>query len=161
MARFQHYLTTCSTIFALEQTLQDLRNSRDYIFAEFVTPDVVHRLQPFLIQTRHRSQVPPSTAVIANARRQQIQTLTPLTTTTTTIGTNQPTPTVQIPHAFHDNTPIVVTVPNVTPIIERTPTPIPPLLVAPVQYVSPILTQFDPCIGCGSAIDGHFPGCTK
>ena len=44
MARFQHYLTTCSTIFALEQTLQDLRNSRDYVFAKFVTPDVVHRL---------------------------------------------------------------------------------------------------------------------
>ena len=67
MAHFRHYLTTCLTIFALEQTLQDLRNSRDYVFAEFITPDVVHRLQPFLIQTRCHSQVPPSTAVIANA----------------------------------------------------------------------------------------------
>ena len=48
-ARFQHYLTTCVTIFALEKMLQDLQNSRDYVFAEFITPDVVHRLQPFLI----------------------------------------------------------------------------------------------------------------
>ena len=100
MARFRHYLTTCATILALEQTLQDLQNSRDHVFTKFVTPDVVHRLQPFLIQTHRRSQVPPSTTVIANVRRQQIQTPTPLTTTTTTVRPDQPTPIVQIPHMF-------------------------------------------------------------
>ena len=52
IARFHHYLTTCATIFSLEQTIHDLQNSRDHVFAEFVTPDVVHRLQPFLVQTR-------------------------------------------------------------------------------------------------------------
>ena len=67
-ARFRHYLTTCATIFALEKTVQDLQSSRDYVFAEFITPDVVHRLQPFLIQTRCRSQIPPSTAIITNVR---------------------------------------------------------------------------------------------
>ena len=161
MARFRHYLTTCATILALEQTLQDLQNSRDHVFTKFVTPDVVHRLQPFLIQTHRRSQVPPSTTVIANVRQQQIQTPTPLTTTTTTVRPDQPTPIVQIPHTFHDNAPIVVTVLNATPTMVCTPTPIPPPLVAPTRYVSPILTRFDPCVKCGSATDGHFPGCTK
>ena len=159
-AHFRHYLTTCATIFALEKTLQDLQNSRDYVFAEFITPDVVHRLQPFLIQTRRRSQIPPSAAVIANVHRQQTQTPTPQTTTTTTIRPNQPIPTVWIPHALHDNVPIVVTVPNATPAVVCTPTPIPPPLVAPVRYVSPLLAHFNPCIECGSADDTHFPGCT-
>ena len=78
-----------------------------------------------------------------------------------TIRTNQPIPTVRIPHMLHDNTPIVVTVPNATPMVEHIPTPILPPLVAPVRYVSPLLTQFNPCVGCGSADDNHFPGCTK
>ena len=52
IARFHHYLTTCATIFALEHTLQDLQNSREHVFTEFITPNVVHCLQPFLIQTR-------------------------------------------------------------------------------------------------------------
>ena len=161
-AHFRHYLTTCATIFASEKTLQDLQNSCDYVFAEFITPDIVHCLQPFLIQTQRRSQIPPSTTVITNVRRQQqTQTPTPPTTTSTTIRPNQPTPTVRIPHALHDNAPIVVTVPNTTPAVVRTPTPIPPPLVAPIHYVSPLLTRFDPCVECGSATDGHFPGCTK
>ena len=83
IARFRHYLTTCATIFALERTIQDLQNSRDHVFAEFITPDVVRRLQPFLIQTRRRSQVPPSTAVIDNVRRQQVPIPTPTPPTTT------------------------------------------------------------------------------
>ena len=160
-ARFRHYLTTCATIFALEKTLQDLQNSRDYVFAEFITPDVIHRLQPFLIQTQRHSQIPPSTTIIANVRRQQqTQTPTPPTMTTTTIRPNQPTPTVQIPHALHDNAPIVVTVPNTTPAVVCTPTPIPPPLVAPIRYVSPLLAHFNPCVECGSADNTHFPGCT-
>ena len=160
-ARFRHYLTTCATIFALEKTLQDLQNSRNYVFAEFITPDVVHRLQPFLIQTRRRSQIPPSTTVITNIQRQQqTQTPTPPTTTTTTIRPNQPTPTVRIPHALHDNAPIVITVPNTTPAVVRTPTPIPPPLVAPICYVSLLLTHFNPCVRCGSADDTHFSSCT-
>ena len=47
IARFRHYLTTCATIFALERTLQDLQNSRDHIFTEFITPDVVRSSNPF------------------------------------------------------------------------------------------------------------------
>ena len=70
IARFRHYLTTCATIFALERTLQDLQNSREHVFAEFITPNVVHRLQPFLIQTRRRS---PSAAVIANVRHNTLK----------------------------------------------------------------------------------------
>ena len=77
IARFRHYLTTCATIFALERTLQDLQNSCDHVFTEFITPNVVHRLQPFLIQTRHRSHLPPSATVIANARHQHVQMPTP------------------------------------------------------------------------------------
>ena len=71
IARFRHYLTTCVTIFTLEKAISDLQNSRDHVFEEFVTPDVVRRLQPFLIQTRRRSQAPPPTTIINNVRRQQ------------------------------------------------------------------------------------------
>ena len=78
IARFRHYLTTCTTIFSLERTIHDLQTSRDHVFEEFVTPDVVRRLQPFLIQTRRRSQAPPSTTVIDNVWRQQV--LTPIPT---------------------------------------------------------------------------------
>ena len=162
IARFCHYLTTCATIFSLERAIHDLQTSCDHVFEEFVTPDVVRRLQPFLIQTRRRSQAPPSTAIIDNVRRQQV--LTPIPThsitTSTTTETSQPAPTVRLPQASHDNVPIVITVPNTTPIVARTPTPIPPLLVAPTRYVSPLLTHFNPCAGCGSADDDHFPGCT-
>ena len=58
LACFRHYLTDCSTIFALEQTLQELRDSRNYVFANFTTPDVIYRLQPFLIQSRRRLLAP-------------------------------------------------------------------------------------------------------
>ena len=80
--------------------------------------------------------------------------------TTTIVETGQLTPTVRLPHALHDNTPIVVTVPSATPTMVRTPTPIPPPLIAPTRYVSPLLTHFNPCVRCGSANDTHFPGCT-
>ena len=52
LACFHHYLTDCSTIFALEQTLQELRDNRNYVFADFTTPNVIYQLQPFLIQSR-------------------------------------------------------------------------------------------------------------
>ena len=52
IARFRHYLMTCATIFTLEKAISDLQNRRDHVFDEFVTPDVVRRLQLFLIQTR-------------------------------------------------------------------------------------------------------------
>ena len=60
LAHFCHYLTDCSTFFAPEQTLQELRNNCNYIFANFITPNVIHRLQPFLIQARRRSLAPAS-----------------------------------------------------------------------------------------------------
>ena len=162
IAHFHHYLTTCATIFALEKTISDLQNSRDHVFEEFVTPDVVWRLQPFLIQTRRRSQAPPSTTVISNIRRQQelppIPTF-PLTPPTTTAIT-QPTPTVHLPHASHDNIPIVVPASSVPPTVVWPDTPIPPPLVVPQRYVSPLLPHFDPCPSCGSADGTHFHECT-
>ena len=110
IARFCHYLTTCATIFALEKAVFDLQTSRDHVFDEFVTPNVVRRLQPFLIQTHHQSQAPPSTTIISNIRRQQelppVPTF-PLASPTVTKAT-QPTPAVRLPHASHDNIPIVI-----------------------------------------------------
>ena len=162
IARFCHYLTTCATIFALEKAVFNLQTSRDHVFDEFVTPDVVRRLQPFLIQTRRRFQAPPSTTIISNIRRHQELPLIPnlpiaaLTITETT----QPIPSVRLPHASHDNIPIVIPAPNTTPIIIRPDTPIPPPLVIPPRYVSPLLPTFNPCPGCASADDNHFPRCT-
>jgi hypothetical protein len=156
VARFRHYLTTCATIFTLEKAIADLQTSRDHVFDEFVTPDVVQRLQPFLIQTRRRAQAPPSTAIINNIRRQQD--LPPLPPPTT-IPITQPTPTVRLPHASHDNVPIVV--PTSTPTADRRPdTPIPPPLIPPPRYVSPLLPVFNPCPSCGSADNTHYRECT-
>ena len=60
LTRFRHYLTDCSTIFALEQTLQELQDNRNHIFADFTTPDIIYRLQLFLIQSHRRSLAPAS-----------------------------------------------------------------------------------------------------
>ena len=73
LARFRHYLMTCSTIFALEQTLRELRDNRDYVFADFITPDVVHWFQPFLVQTHRQMQAPTSTATTSNTSSTQPQ----------------------------------------------------------------------------------------
>ena len=162
IACFRHYLTTCTTIFSLERAIHDLQTSRDHVFDEFITPDVVRCLQPFLIQTRRRSQAPPSTTIIDNIRRQQV--LPPIPThliaSSTTTEPGPPIPTVRLPQASHNNVPIVVTIPNTTPVVARPATPIPPPLVAPPRYVSPLLSAFNPCPGCGSADVGHFSGCT-
>ena len=162
IARFRHYLTTCATIFTLEKAISDLQNSRDHVFEEFVMPDVVRRLQPFLIQTRRRSQAPPSTTIISNIRRQQelppVPTF-PLASPTATAIT-QPTPAVRLPHASHDNIPLVVPASSVTPTVVRPGTPMPPPLVNPPRYVSPLLSAFDPCPDCGSADGTHFRECT-
>ena len=157
VARFRHYLTTC-----LEKAIADLQTSRDHVFDEFITPDVVQRLQPFLIQTRRRSQAPPSTAIINNIRRQQD--LPPIPTfptpPPTTAPTTQPTPTIRLPHASHDNVPIVVPTSNPTPVNRHPDTPIPPPLVPPPRYVSSLLPTFNPCPSCGSADDTHYHECT-
>ena len=124
LARFRHYLTDCSTIFVLEQTLQELRDNRDHIFANFTTPDVIYRLQPFLIQSHRRSLAPAS-----------IATTTTITDTSSTYSqppTRRPqehAPIVRLPQTHHDNLPIIVTIPRATPIVTpvaaRTPTLIP------------------------------------
>ena len=157
VARFRHYLTTCATIFTLEKAIADLQTSRDHVFNEFVTPDVVQRLQPFLIQTRRRAQAPPSTAIINNIRRQQD--LPPLPPPTT-ISTPQSTPTVRLPNASHDNAPIVIPTSTPTVVDRRPDTPIPPSLVSPPRYVSPLLPAFNPCPNCGSADGTHYRECT-
>ena len=51
LARFHHYLTTFSTIFSLKQTVRELQENCDHIFDDFVTPDTIQRLQPFLVQS--------------------------------------------------------------------------------------------------------------
>ena len=161
IARFRHYLTTCATIFSLERTLHDLQTSRDHVFEEFVTPDVVRRLQPFLIQTRRRSQAPPSTTVINNIRRhQELPPIPVLPNTTPTLETNHHTPLLCLPHASLDNVPIVVPVSTTAPVITRPDTPIPPSLIAPPRYVSPLISTFDPCPSCSSADGTHFRECT-
>ena len=108
----------------LEQTLQELRDNRDHIFVDFTTPNVIYRLQPFLIQSRRRSLAPVS-----------IATTTTVTSTDSTYSrpfTQQPqehAPTVRLLQTHHDNVLIVVTVSCatrvVTPVATRTPTPIP------------------------------------
>ena len=152
---FHHYLTDCSTIFALEQTLQELWNNRDYVFADFITPDVVQRLQPFLIQTHRRSLAP--TSIITTTDTSSIPSRPP---------PHQPqrhVPTVWLPQAQHDNVLITVTVPNTTPVVTptvvRTPTLIPLASTSITRYVSPLVIRFNPCAGCGSA-DGHLPRCS-
>ena len=158
LACFCHYLTNCSTIFALEQTIQELRDNHDHVFADFTTPDVIYHLQPFLIQSRRRSLAPISIA-----------------TTTTTISTDSThsrpstqhpqeyAPIIRLPRTHHDNVPIVVTTPHATPVttptVVRTPTPAPATNNSLVRYVSPLITRFNPCSGCSSTKD-HFPGCT-
>ena len=132
------------------------------MFEEFVTPNVVRRLQPFLIQTRRRSQVPPSVTVINDIRRHQELPLipTPSVTVLTTTANTRPALLVRLPHASLDNIPIVVPASNTTPVITQPDTPIPPPLVAPPRYVSPLLSAFDPCPNCGSADGAHFRECT-
>ena len=162
IARFRHYLTTCATIFALKKAVSDLQTSRDHVFDEFVTLDVVRRLQPFLIQTHRRSQAPPSTTIINNIRRhQELPPIPNLPTAPPTITEpTQPIPSVRLPHASHDNIPIAIPAPNTTPVIVRPDTPIPPPLVTQTRYVSLLLSTFDPCPGCGSANGNHYSGCT-
>ena len=157
LTHFCHYLTDCSTIFALEQTLQELRDNCDHVFADFTTPDVIYRLQPFLIQSRRRSLALASIATTT--------TVTDTSSTHSWPPTRQPqhAPTVQLPQTHHDNLPIIVTIPRATPVVTpvtaRTPTPIPTTSTSLVQYVSPLVARFNPCNGCGS-VDGHFPGCS-
>ena len=160
-ARFRHYLTTCATIFTLEKAISDLQTSRDHVFDEFITPDVVRRLQPFLIQTRRRTQAPPSTAIINNARRHQD--LPPLPTfplpSPSVAEITRLSPTVRLPRASLDNIPLVVPVSNAIP-VPRPDTPVPPPLVVPQRYVSPLLPHFDPCPSCGSTDGNHYRECT-
>ena len=153
LARFCHYLTNCWMIFALEQTLQELRDNCDHVFADFTTPNVIYRLQPFLIQSHRRSLAPTSI------------TTTDTSSTYSRPPTRQPqghAPIVRLPQTHH-NLLIVVTVPCatpvVTPIVARTPTPTPTTSISLVQYVSPLVARFNPCNGCGS-VNGHFPGCS-
>ena len=152
LAHFQHYLTTCSTIFSLEQTLRELCDNQDYVFAEFVTTNTVNQLQPFLVQTRQWMHTPISIA----------------TTTDTNSILSQPVPqqnrqrtppVTWIPHTYHDNAPLPVATPSKTPTIVCVPTPIPPTSTSVTCYVSPLVIRFNPCTGCGSA-DGHLPGCS-
>ena len=96
----------------LEQTLQELRDNRNHIFVDFTTPNVIYRLEPFLIQSCRRSLAPVS-----------IATTTTVTSTDSTYSrpsTRQPqehAPTVRLLQTHHDNVPIVVTVSCATPVV--------------------------------------------
>ena len=148
LACFHHYLTTFSTIFSLEQTLQELQDNQDHVFVEFIAADNIHQLQPFLVQTHHHMHAPISIATTTDTNliqlrpaSQQDRRRTPLVT--------------QIPHTHHDNTPLPIT--NL--VVVCIPTPIPPTSTSTTRYISPLVIQFNPCASCGSA-DGHLPGCT-
>ena len=148
LARFHHYLTTCSTIFSLEQTLQELRDNQDQVFTEFITADTVYRLQPFLVQTRRHMHTPISIATTTDTNSFQSQPASQQ-------DRRRTPPVAWIPHAHHDNTPLPVT----TPAVIRIPTPIPSVSTSTTRYISPLIIRFNPCAGCGSA-NGHLPGCT-
>ena len=152
LARFQHYLTTCSTIFSLEQTLWELHNNQDHVLTEFITPDTVNRLQPFLIQTRRRMTTPISIATTTDTDSIQSQPILQQ-------NRRHTPPIAHIPHTHHDNAPLPVITPSTTPIVIRIPTPIPPANTSITCYVSPLVIQFNPCASCGSA-DRHPPSCS-
>ena len=156
LARFRHYLTTCSTIFSLEQTLWELHDNRDHVFAEFVTSrlttNTVYRLQPFLIQTRRRMHTPISIATTTDTNSTQSQPAPQQ-------NRRRSPPVARIPHTHHDNVPLPVTTSNATPIIVCVPTPIPSTSTSVTHYVSPLVIRFNPCTSCGST-DGHLPGCS-
>ena len=149
LACFRHYLTTCSTIFSLEQTLRELHDNRDHVFAEFVTTDTINPLQPFLIQTRRRMHAPISITTNTNTDSVQSQPASQ--------QNRRHTPSVaQIPHTHHDNAPLPITTLNPTPIVIHVPTSIPPASTSITRYVSPLVIQFNPCTSCRSA-NGHLP----
>ena len=128
LARFRHYLTDCSMIFALEQTLQELRDNHDYVFADFTTPDIVYRLQPFLIQSRRRSLAPVSIATTT--------TVTSTNSTYSRSSTRRPqehAPTVRLPQTHHDNAPIHMPSPSLLPLS----------LVPPHRFQPPAIASFD------------------
>ena len=152
LAHFRHYLTTCSTIFSLEQTLQELRDNQDHVFTEFVTPTTVSWLQPFLIQTRRRMTAPVSIATTSDTSSVRSQPVPQQN------GRCTP-PITRIPHTLHNNAPLPITTSSTTPTIVRIPTPIPPASTSVTRYVSLLITWFNPCTSCGSA-DGHLPGCS-
>ena len=129
LARFRHYLATCSTIFSLEQTLWELHDNRDHVFAEFVTIDTVNPLQPFLIQTCRRMHAPISITINTNTDSVQSQPASQ--------QNRRRTPSVaRIPHTHHDNAPLPITTPNPTPIVVRIPTPShPPVLALLAMYL--------------------------
>ena len=68
-------------------------------------------------------------------------------------------PVTQIPHTYHNYAPLPITTPNTTPTVVHVPIPIPPISTSVICYVSSLIIQFNPCIGCGSA-DGHLSGCS-
>ena len=157
LARFRHYLTDCSTIFALEQTLKSCETI-------MTTSSLISLLRchlptsTFLMQSRRRSLAPASIATTT--------TITDTSSTHSRPPTWQPqeyAPIVQLPQTHHNNLPIVVTVPRATPVVTpvatRTPTPIPTTSTSLIWYVSPLVARFNPCNGCGST-KGHFPGCS-
>ena len=132
LARFRHYLTNCLMIFTLEQTLQELGDNRDHVFADFTTPDVIYQLQPFLIQSCRRSLAPASIVTTT--------TTTDASSTHSRPPTRRPqehAPIIRLPQTHHDNLLIVVTVPRATPVVTpvtaHTPTPIPTTSTSLVQ----------------------------
>lgn len=146
LAQLRHYLMTYSTIFSLEQTIRELCENHDCVFNEFVTPDTVHQLQPFLVQSQRHTHPPISinTTTDSNSSRSSLR--------HNNTHSIQP-PVVRLPHALHDNTllPLYSPAPPIRP-----PTPIPSL--STTHYRSPLMTHFNPCATCG-ANTGHFPGC--
>lgn len=136
-------------LFSLEQTLRELQDTREYIFNDFITPEVVRLLQPFLVQS-HRHAHP-----LISIHTTTDSGSSPSSTLPDVIRSPQPLVT-RLPFALHDNTPLPPLPPYSSVLPVRPPTPIPPLSIT--HYCSPLVTQVNPCSTCGAAAD-HFPGC--
>ena len=133
-------------LFSLKWALQELQDNQDFVFAEFVTTDTIYWLQPFLVQSHCCMHAPISIATMADTNSTHSR-------STSWQGRRCTPPVAWIPHTHHDN----ISLPVTTPVVVCIPTPIPPTSIT--HYISPLITRFNPCAGCGST-DGHLPGCT-
>ena len=152
IVQFRHYLTTCSTIFSLENALHELQENWDHVFNKFITVDTVHRLQPFLVQACRHEQPPVSIITTSESDTSQPQPPFQWVRNQTVPCTTSTTPPC-IPHTQHANLSLSITAPQVI----HTPTLIPSTSFT--CYLSTLVTYFNPCASCGAAKE-HFPGCT-
>ena len=147
LLQFNHYLALCAFVDQAEALLDNLQENRAEIFTAMATPTFIRLVQPFLIQ-HHRHQV-------ANRR--------PISVSSSQNSNNRPPPALQhSPHrplidGLDDSVIPILSTPPTPP--RRTDTPIPG--PSTTRFISPLMTNFQPCPRCGSNTEGHFPGCAN